>query len=1467
MSFLLSRDLPGVGTLVFDLPTRARAVKQQARNSKVRLAHGTRWTAVLILSLATMQGGGRPYLHGHVQDSHVQAAIAASTAVRQMARLDRLTLAIGLPLRNQDELNTLLNQLFDPHSPNFHRYLTPAQFAERFGPTESDYQAIASLMEAKGLTITGTHPNRMILDVGGTAAAIESAFHVNMMCWRHPTRGEFFGPDREPTLDVSMPVLDISGLDNFAVPHPMDLKARRLESRFLATAKPLYSGTGPIGLFDGTDFRNAYAPAVTLTGAGQSVGLLEFDGFYANDVTSNFDEIGLPYVPVKTVLVDGFSGAPGQENVEVTLDIMMAAYMAPGLTNVIVYEGTNPEDVLNRMATDNLASQLSSSWGWGPIGDTTLQIFTEMVAQGQAFFQASGDSGAYLDGVMPPADVPNLTTVGGTVLITAGPGGAWQSESTWSGSGGGVSTFFTIPSYQQTVNMVAAGGSATMRNIPDVAMLSVQIFLFANNGQGLEIGGTSASAPLWAGFMALANQQATINGTPPVGFVNPSLYAIGAGASYQSDLHDVVTGDNGGFTALSGYDLATGWGSPTGQPLINTLTGSTGPQSFSLTSSASTVGIIAGTSSTSTITISAQNGFSDSVSLAASGLPEGVTALFSPATTTTTSTLTLTANSSAASSTATITITGTSARLTNTVQLLLTVTGLPAFTLVTSPETMSLAQGASGTRTVSITPQNGFTGTVALAATGLPAGVTASFTPASTTKTSKLKLSVASAATLCTSTVTITGTSGSLSSTASVSLTVAAPPSFALTSSPTSLTVVQGATGVSTITVASSNGFSGNVAFSASGLPTGVTALFSAAATTKPGTLTLTASASASVGTSSITITGTSGSLSSNAAVSLTVAAPPSFALTASPTSLTVVQGATGVSTITVAPSNGFSGNVVLTASGLPTGVTALFSTATTTKPGTLTLTASASASVGTSSITITGTSGSLSSTASVSLTVAAPPSFALTSSPTSLTVVQGATGVSTITVASSNGFSGNVTFSASGLPTGVTALFSAAATTKPGTLTLTASASASVGTSSITITGTSGSLSSNAAVSLTVAAPPSFALTASPTSLTVVQGATGVSTITVAPSNGFSGNVAFSASGLPTGVTALLSTATTTKPGTLTLTASASATLGTSSVTITGTSGSLSGTATLSLTVAAPPSFALTASPTSLTVVQGATGVSTITIASLNGFNGAVAFSASGLPSGVTMTFSSSGALSSTATVRATANASTGPAAVTITGTSGSLSAKVTIALTLLPQPTFTLAAMPTNLNITPGASGASSIIITNLSGFNGKVALAMSDLPKGVTAAFSAVNSGSSTLALTAAVTAAGGTSNVTITGTLGPLSSKATIALTIIPPPSFTLSATPASLSVTRGSSGASSIAITDSSGFTGAVTLSASGLLKGVTATFSAVTSGKSAVKFAAASSAAGGTSTVTITGKSGSLTETTIIALTVVSGPT
>jgi uncharacterized repeat protein (TIGR03803 family) len=517
--------------------------------------------------------------------------------LQPVARLDgsnRLNLAIGLPLRNRGTLTHLLRDLYDPASPRFHQYLTPGQFAEQFGPTGQDYQAVMRFAQAHGLTVTGTHPNRTLLDVSGAVADVEKALHLRMWVYRHPAEARtFYAPDAEPSLDLAVPVLGISGLDNFILPHPMNLEtATAFDTDTNALAD--VTGSGPSGYFIGGDFRAAYAPGVTLNGAGQSVGLFELDGYYASDIAAYESLARLPNVTLTNILLDGFSGTPGNANIEVALDIDMAICMAPGLLQVMVYEGSIPNDVLNRMATDDQAKQLSSSWGgFEPQNDPVRdQIYEQYAAQGQSMFQASGDSGAYVGTIPAPSDDPNITIVGGTTLTTSSPGGAWLAETAWSGSGGGISTTFTIPSWQQGVSMTANHGSTTMRNIPDVSCLAdVLIWLIADDGNQGPIGGSSASTPLWAGFAALVNQQAAANGRPSVGFMNPAIYAIGQGSGYGLAFHDITTGNNANgaspsnFFAVPGYDLCTGWGSPAGSNLINALS----PEPLQITPSAGLV--------------------------------------------------------------------------------------------------------------------------------------------------------------------------------------------------------------------------------------------------------------------------------------------------------------------------------------------------------------------------------------------------------------------------------------------------------------------------------------------------------------------------------------------------------------------------------------------------------------------------------------------------------------------------------------------------------------------------------------------------------------------------------------------------------------------------------------------------------------------------------------------------------------
>ena len=554
---------------------------------------------------------GTQVLHGHVP-----AAVARFNLqpTGQLPATKSLHLAIGLPLRNQEALTHLIQQLYDPASPNFRQYLTPEQFAEMFGPTEQDYQAVIDFAQRNHLTVTGPSDSRMLLDVSGSVPDIERAFQVTMRTYRHPVENrEFYAPDVEPSVEAGLSVADVSGLDNYAMPHPKNVQIAAHNQPSSVTPK---AGSGPLGNYIGNDFRAAYVPGTTLTGAGQMVGLVQFDGFYSNDITAYETKAGLLAVPLQTVLLDGYNGTPttgaNSGNIEVSLDIEMAMSMAPGLSKIVLFEAGPsgiPNDVLNAMAASNTIKNLSCSWGWsGGPSTTTDNIFKKMATQGQSFFNASGDSDAFTTGANSvngvdntslqntPSSSPYITQVGGTTLSTTGPGGSWSSETVWNwgvefgssydgiGSSGGISSYYSIPSWQTNINMTSRSGSATQRNIPDVALTADAVFVKYGNGlNATNIGGTSCAAPLWAGFMALVNQQAAANGNPSAGFINPAIYTIAAESSYSACFHDITTGNNTWssspslFYATTGYDLCTGLGTPNGQNLINALAGSTDP--------------------------------------------------------------------------------------------------------------------------------------------------------------------------------------------------------------------------------------------------------------------------------------------------------------------------------------------------------------------------------------------------------------------------------------------------------------------------------------------------------------------------------------------------------------------------------------------------------------------------------------------------------------------------------------------------------------------------------------------------------------------------------------------------------------------------------------------------------------------------------------------------------------------------
>ncbi len=589
----------------------------------VRLAGKTTLGSVMLALLlvcppaeALAQVAGRQSMKGHVPP---QATTA--TRIGDMASTDHLDLAISLPLRNSEAMQYLLKDRYDKKSPRYRQFLSPEKFTQMFGPTEEDYQAVIAYAKNHKLAVIQNYGNRAVLDVSGNVADIEKAFHVKMGNYKRSDGTQFRSPDREPSVDLDVQLLHVTGLENYNVPKTNIVhgphgvpgpQAKLTKGVANIGSGPTYDG---VATYLGNNFRNAYAQGCTLDGSGQAIGLFELDGFYLNDILSyaatcvasgaglngiNSSTIGSIVQSVYVNSNSNFDVAPGYGNDEVALDIDMVLCMAPG-AQVIVFEGAYGDDVLADMANPSpgtpFCQQLSSSWtDFISYTDPSMTAsLAEMALQGQSFFQASGDSGAY---PVDPGDIRdenNMTVVGATELSTnaVGSNPYYSSETVWmrqyaiGTSGGGILKGYsvpvtlpgiTIPTYQSPFITTACKGSTSYRNLPDVSMVGDAIFNISFDGAAIGlIGGTSAATPLWASVMAMTNQQALLNAQPPVGFANPLLYGIaGTATNYDpaSNFHDITTGNNG-YPAVTGYDLATGLGSPnaSGYTLINNILG------------------------------------------------------------------------------------------------------------------------------------------------------------------------------------------------------------------------------------------------------------------------------------------------------------------------------------------------------------------------------------------------------------------------------------------------------------------------------------------------------------------------------------------------------------------------------------------------------------------------------------------------------------------------------------------------------------------------------------------------------------------------------------------------------------------------------------------------------------------------------------------------------------------------------
>ena len=654
---------------------------------------------------------------------------------------------------------------------------------------------------------------------------------------------------------------------------------------------------------------------------------------------------------------------------------------------------------------------------------------------------------------------PYSTCVGGTEFVEgSNPGQYWlpgnnavmgsaQSyipETTWNesgsnggsdlaGSGGGASIQWPKPSWQAGAGVPNDG----YRDVPDVSLTAAghDGYLIYYNGTMSSVGGTSAAAPSFASIMALVSQK---NGRA-LGNINPVLYplAIKQASGGAAVFHDITSGNNTvpgviGYSAGTGYDLATGLGSVDAALLVNHWRDGIVSGGFTLTATPTTMQVQQGQNNSATLSVAVSSGFNAPVALVISGMPSGVTASLGlkgfVAPGSGTSLITFEVGNTAVAGTYPITITATGLAQTQTATISLTITAIPLnCALTANPASLSMGIGAATNVTLSCPNRQGnFPAALALSVSGQPVGVTASFSTASMapgTGSTTLTVISSSSAVAGSSTLVITATAAGFSKTLNIPLTVSVPSTFTVATSTAAVSMTQSASSVIQISSLHTGSFNSPITFSISGVPFATTATFSPLSMAAPGdgttTLALQTGSITPPGVYNTVLTGIGGNLRITVPIKITVTALPAFNFTADQ-SAPLIRQVMAAATINLSANSltsGFNSAVTFAAANLPAGVTAAFSVPVTTAPGSgtsvLSLTASSTATLGQSTISITATGGNVTKTINLLLTVTPPPSFKLQLPVTSYNMISGATFSETITVLAQYGFNSPVTLSA----------------------------------------------------------------------------------------------------------------------------------------------------------------------------------------------------------------------------------------------------------------------------------------------------------------------------------------------------------------------------------------------------------------------------------------------------------------------
>ena len=455
------------------------------------------------------------------------------------------------------------------------RTVSPEAYAAQFGPDPVAVQAAVASLQGAGFSASW-RPGSTVLAADGPAPLAAALLHVAIDVYRQADGTTFYAALQEPQIPPQLAAMasNVSGLDNY----------RRSHSR--AVRRGGLTPTDVLSFYNLKPLRQA-----GLDGTGQTILLPEIDDLpNFSDLNKFAQQFGLPAFNASNLIVkrDPSWGTPEKPQGETVLDLEIIHSIAPGAKLVVYLSAPDfghADRAFDQLVTDHLGSIISESLGAcepdTPSGhrNTYASVQDRAVAQGMSHFVASGDNGAFTCGedMGPagsfPATLPTVTAVGGTTVFESEQGVyfkemAWGGPIEGSGSGGGPSRFYALPTYQKSVSSALGRGN---RQVPDVSAAADPAtgFHIVFEGKDGQVGGTSASTPLWAATIALINQDLKKKGLREVGFANPALYWMGENAAKlpAKPFHDVTTGNNLAYSATPGWDFATGWGSMDGAAL------------------------------------------------------------------------------------------------------------------------------------------------------------------------------------------------------------------------------------------------------------------------------------------------------------------------------------------------------------------------------------------------------------------------------------------------------------------------------------------------------------------------------------------------------------------------------------------------------------------------------------------------------------------------------------------------------------------------------------------------------------------------------------------------------------------------------------------------------------------------------------------------------------------------------------